>query len=214
MRMRRYELNENPLDVVRSLIARKSLPTSTSSSDVAGVLFEQLDGRRATAKVEPCEYCGATGTTRVVIPRHGKDPITRCPECGKNIRPGQHTVRGSSNYSGQAGAFYDEGLDEQVKPKKQGFWKSVRTGAKIGAGLGAAGGAISRARTGQEYSRFGAELVGRSPILGRIKGVPLQGVIGATTGAAGGAVTGAGIAALHHALSRIKARRLKRQRKR
>jgi predicted RNA-binding Zn-ribbon protein involved in translation (DUF1610 family) len=72
------------------------------------LLWEQADGKSASAVEKKCPHCGQRGTMRVVIPRHGEDPISRCPECGKNVGPGQPMSKGAGNYSGGASSHYDE----------------------------------------------------------------------------------------------------------
>jgi len=121
MRMRRHQHSENPLDVVRSMLTKGS-PTAalskpelldvrniaTLTESTADVLFEQMDGKKASTETEPCKVCGAVSTSKVRIPRQKKDPINRCGECGKHTGPGANTVRGSTNYTGSPGSFYDE----------------------------------------------------------------------------------------------------------
>jgi hypothetical protein len=123
MKMRRYTHNENPMDVIRAMISRgdpvapqeaaelldvRMLPVIQES--VASVLLESIGGKKASAVTSECSVCGTKAASKVEIPRHAKDPITRCPECGKHNGPGANTVRGSTNYTGSPGSFYDEGL--------------------------------------------------------------------------------------------------------
>ena len=116
MKMRRTDHNESILDVVRCML-RGSPPTQPKSLDlkhipvmvenVSSVLLEQMNGKRTNIKTKDCPYCGSSATMRVVIPRHGEDPISRCSACGKNNQPGDNAVRGSSNYMGGVHTHYD-----------------------------------------------------------------------------------------------------------
>ncbi len=101
--------NENPLDVVRSMLT-KGTPTTPEAppSSMRQSLFEAMDGRRADTTSEPCKVCGSTEATRIRPSRQKRTSITRCPECGKHTGPGANTVRGSTNYGGSPGSFYDE----------------------------------------------------------------------------------------------------------
>lgn len=98
MRMRRHYHNENTMDVVRRLLIRSHQQSMT----------EAKDGKNASTVTEPCKVCGSKATQHIKIPRHKRDPVTRCPECGKNTGPGANTVRGSTNYTGSPSSFYDE----------------------------------------------------------------------------------------------------------
>jgi hypothetical protein len=123
MMMRRHEHSENPMNVVRDmltkgtpvapqkpveLLAVRTLPVPQESAGAS--LLEALDGKSANVEASECAVCGTKAAKKMKIPRHPKDPITRCPECGANKGPGKNTVRGATNYTGSAGSFYDESV--------------------------------------------------------------------------------------------------------
>jgi hypothetical protein len=102
-------MSENPLDVIRSMLTHGTPNVSeTPTSDTRQALFEQLDGKSASVTTEPCKVCGSSAATRIRPSRQPRTSITRCPGCGHNRKPGANTVRGSTNYGGSPGSFYDE----------------------------------------------------------------------------------------------------------
>lgn len=66
------------------------------------------EGTKETVATEPCKHCGSEQAKRVVIPRHGKDPITRCLRCDSDGTVGNPMDQGTGNYSGGASSHYDE----------------------------------------------------------------------------------------------------------
>lgn len=115
MRMRRHEHSEEPMNIIRSMLAygttdaikgpKKFLGATPVVSDS---LFEALNGKKARVQTSACRECGTAVAQKIEIPRHPKEPISRCPECGHNAEPGKNTVRGSTNYTGSPGSSYDE----------------------------------------------------------------------------------------------------------
>ncbi len=121
--MRRHKHNENPLNVIRSMLTQGTPISPQSPAELLGVrnpsvtqesagsvLLEALDGKSANIEASDCSVCGTNSAKRVKIPRHKKEAITRCPSCGIHTGPGKNTVRGSTNYTGSPGSFYDESI--------------------------------------------------------------------------------------------------------